>query len=85
MIKFKSKFKISLEGLNGGLNLFINLVLNKQLAETREKGAHKCGDCHKEFNKNDLLVKNNNVYWPANYPVSGVCDNVNFYHLIIIF
>lgn len=69
-------YNYSLEGLNGGLNLFINLIINKQLSETREKGAHICGGCNKEFNKNELLVKNNNVYWPSNYPVSGVCDNV---------
>lgn len=67
----------SLEGLNGGLNLFINLILNKQLAEIKEKGAYQYGGCQKEFNKNDLIVKSNNVYWPANYPASGIFDNVN--------
>jgi len=50
--------------------------MNKQLSEAREKGAHKYGDCQEDFNKNDLVVKNNNVFWPANYPASGVCDNV---------
>jgi len=69
-------FKYSLEGLNGGLNLFVNLIMNKQLSEIREKGAYVCNGFQKEFNKNDLLVKNNNVYWPANYPASDVCDNV---------
>lgn len=65
-----------MEGLNGGLNLFINLILNKQLSEVREKGAHQCARCNKEFNKNELAFKNNNVFWPANYPANGVCDNV---------
>ena len=59
------------------MNLFVNLILNKQYSETREKGAHVCNNCCKEFNKNELLVKNNNAYWPANYPSNGVCDSVN--------
>jgi uncharacterized protein (UPF0212 family) len=36
--------------------------MNKHLSETIEKGAQKCPDCNKDFNKNYLLIKNNNVY-----------------------
>jgi len=53
------------------------------LSEIREKGAYKCGHCHKDFNKNDLIVENNNVYWPGYHPETGVCDNVNKIFLFI--
>jgi hypothetical protein len=57
-----------LEGLNGGINLFINLNLNKELSLKREAGAYVCKETGREFNKVSLMAKGNNVYWPANFP-----------------
>ena len=50
-----------MEGLNGGLNLFINLNLNKELSQKREDGAYVCKETEREFNKVTLTSKGNNV------------------------
>ena len=70
----------SLESVNGGISLFINLMLNKELSQKREHGNHQCGGCGKKFNKTSLIYKNNNIYWPSTYPENGVCGDVSNYH-----
>ena len=70
---------LSLESVNGGISLFINLMLNKELSHKRELGNCQCGGCNKKFNKTSLVYKNNNVFWPSTYPESGVCGDVKFY------
>ena len=66
----------SLEGLNGGLNLFINLNLNKELSLQREAGAYVCKETGREFNKVSLMAKGNNVYWPSNFPKTENVKNI---------
>ena len=66
-------FFFSLEALNGGVNLFLNLNMNKELSQKREPGAYVCKETGREFNKVNLTARDNNVYWPANFPK----DNVN--------
>lgn len=62
--------------MNGGVNLFINLLFNKELALQREKGAYICNGCNREYNKTDLVYKQNNILWPASYPKDEVCVDV---------
>lgn len=66
--------------MDGGLNIFINLLLNKELSNKRETGAVECGGCLRHYNKTDLIYKDNNIYWPATYPKSNVCEDV-IYHI----
>lgn len=54
-------------------------MLNKELSSKRETGNCQCGGCNKNYNKTSLVYKNNNIYWPATYPQSGICDDVKFY------
>ena len=75
-VKSKFNFTYSLESVNGGISLFINLMLNKELSHKREQGNYQCLSCNKHFNKTSLIYKNNNVYWPATYPENGVCGDV---------
>ena len=50
----------------------MNLNLNKELSAQREAGAYICKETGREFNKVSLMAKNNNVYWPANFPKENV-------------
>lgn len=61
--------------MNGGLNIFINLLLNKELSQKRESGRHQCLDCGKEYNKTDLHYKNENINWNSYYPKNNYCDS----------
>jgi hypothetical protein len=62
--------------LNGGINLFLNLLLNKELSQKREEGRYQCKSCHREYNNVDLVYKDNNIFWQGNYPQSGICTDV---------
>jgi hypothetical protein len=63
--------------MEGGINLCLNLMLNKELAQKRSQGNCLCQGCLKTFNKTNLEYKNQNVYWPATFPESGVCTDVS--------
>jgi hypothetical protein len=58
------------------MNLFVNLLLNKELSHRREEGAVECGGCGREYNKATLSYKDNNINWPATSPNNGVCGDV---------
>ncbi len=53
-------------------------MLNKELAEKRQQGNCQCQGCNKVYNKTGLEYKNQNVFWPATYPESGVCTDVSY-------
>jgi hypothetical protein len=59
--------------LDGGVSIFVNLLLNKELAQKRESGRHECLDCGREYNKVHLAIKNFNVNWNSFYPENGFC------------
>ncbi len=69
-------FIFSLDTLSGGVNLCLNLLLNKELSEKREEGKLDSSECGKEYNKTSLIYKNTNVYWPDNYPANNICEDV---------
>jgi len=75
----------SLETVNGGVNLCVNLLFNKELSEKREHGKYECSDCGKEYNKTSLAYKNTNVHWPENYPQSHICEDVYIYNNTYIY
>ena len=51
--------------------------MNKELSQKREAGAYVCKETGREFNKVNLTARDNNVYWPANFPKENV-NNYNF-------
>ena len=46
--------------------------MNKELSEKREAGAYVDKETGREFNKVNLMARDNNVYWPANFPKENV-------------
>lgn len=66
----------NLESLDGGVSLFVNLLLNKELAGKREAGNCSCEGCGRNYNSKGLAYKDENINWPASYPKSGICDDV---------
>lgn len=54
-------------------------MLNKELSEKRHQGSCQCTSCYKPYNKTSLEYKNQNVFWPANYPESGICSDVSLF------
>jgi hypothetical protein len=58
------------------VNIFLNLLLNKELSQKREAGRYQCKSCNREYNNVDLVYKDNNIFWEGNYPQSGVCNEV---------
>jgi hypothetical protein len=70
-------FYLSLETVSGGINLFVNLLLNKEISQRRGEGVYECTGCERTYNKADLVLKNNNIYWPKSYPENELCEDVN--------
>lgn len=51
------------------------MLLNKELSLKRESGKHECQDCGRDYNKNDLIYKHNNIDWSGYFPENGFCDD----------
>lgn len=61
---------------NGGVNLVVNLQMNKEVAEERERIRFECGGCGREyFNKN--VTFQNGVNFDGSFPEDGVCVDVS--------
>ena len=82
---YENLLEFSLESVNGGISLFINLMLNKELSGKREQGNYQCGGCGRQYNQTNLIYKNNNVYWPATFPENGICGDVRISYIVLNF
>lgn len=63
------------ENSQGGINLALNLMLNKEIARAREQGKHTCAgsDCDIVYYKYDVIHNDKGFCLKNNFPENGIC------------
>ena len=62
---------------NGGINMALNLMLKKGIAEEREVIRHECENCGREYFKGDLTFSLEGSHIEGVFPEDGVCTDVS--------
>lgn len=62
---------------NGGINIALNLMLKKGIAEERESIRHECDNCGREYFKGDLTFPLEGSHIEGVFPEDGVCIDVS--------
>jgi adenylate kinase family enzyme len=63
------------ENSHGGINLALNLMLNKEIAKEREQSKYVYAgcSCDRTYYKNDVINKDKKFYLKNNFPENGIC------------
>jgi len=62
----------------------LNIMMKKELALEREGSKYQCNGCERHYFKNDILHKAEGIDYKGNLPSDGVCVDVFFYLIKIV-